>query len=171
MMIYKYDIFHIYSIIIIFLIMIIAMILGIVALVLYTNKKGIEVYDNVVLLYKNWPWQLKLIFRYIPICILSVFAFLLVFQVYSYANFVYSMENDNGIVLSGKIQVESISEDYYRDVVLGKNIIISIDGVTITPQNSFSDNVIENLYKAENVSIAYGFLGEDLIIWSIKNQS
>ena len=65
--------------------------------------------------------------------------------------------------------VISYEEYYYRDSFMGYKVELRIDGQTISPSNTFSQEVLARLQSSEKLVIQYGEIKNDgLYVWSIK---
>ena len=71
--------------------------------------------------------------------------------------------------LTGDPVVVSYEEDWYRGNFMGYKVELWIDGQTISPSNSFPQEVLTRLQNDEKFIIQYGIIkNEGLYVWSIK---
>lgn len=166
-MIYEYNAWELYVSIAFYVVLIVISIAAAIAWIV-SICKGAKTYDGIVLYFKSFPWHLKIIYGIIPMLIFLISISFLTFNVFQTSKFVYSMENGDALIIEGEMQIEAVEDNNYRDTYLGKDITFSIDGKTIKPFNSFSDEVLEELKSTKSVRIVYGYLNGDAFIWSIE---
>lgn len=80
-----------------------------------------------------------------------------------------NMKNGDAEYFIGDPVVVSCEEDYYRGRFMGYKVELRIDGRTVSPSNSFSQEILTRLQSDEDLVIQYGEIKNDgLYIWSIK---
>lgn len=83
----------------------------------------------------------------------------------------YQMEKGNASCLEGNIELISCEEEYYRDSFEGYTVVLSVDGVTIAPSNTFPFEVIKHFESDEKLIIKYGEIPNDgVYVWSIYSR-
>ena len=84
------------------------------------------------------------------------------------ASYDYQMEKGNAYCLEGNIELISCEEEYYRDSFEGYTVVLSVEGVTIAPSNTFPSEVIKHFESDEKLIIKYGEIpNNDVYVWSI----
>ena len=53
------------------------------------------------------------------------------------------MDRGNACYLKGDIELVSYEEEYYRDSFMGYSVVITFDGKTLAPSNTFSEEMID----------------------------
>ena len=80
-----------------------------------------------------------------------------------------NMKNGDAEYFIGDPVVVSYEEHYYRDSFMGYKVELWMDGQTISPSNSFSQEILTRLQSDEELVIQYGEIKNDgLYVWRIK---
>ena len=79
-----------------------------------------------------------------------------------------NMDRGNACYLEGDIELISYEERYYRDSFMGYNVVLTFDGKTFAPSNTFSAEEIDYFKSDEKLIVQYGEIKNDgIYIWSI----
>ena len=79
-----------------------------------------------------------------------------------------NMDRGNACYLKGDIELVSYEEEYYRDSFMGYSVVITFDGKTLAPSNTFSEEMIDYFKSDEKLIVQYGEIKNDgIYIWSI----
>ncbi len=148
---------------------VVAIILFILLLIFIVAKKHFVINkgSSDKITYNQFHVVEKLLCRYIPIIVLTFALIGLLTQIFLYATFEYRMNHDEFHVLAGECEIVEKKESWYRDEFLGYDITIKIEDQIIKPSNTFSENQIDLFQSHDDMTIYYGFMGNELFIYSI----
>ena len=105
------------------------------------------------------------IFLIIPAIFAVVFGNTLV----KYASYDHNMKTGNANYLEGDVVLVSYEEEYYRGHLSGYTVVLEVDGKTITPSNTFSEDLVRHFKSEQKLIIQYGEIKNDgIYIYSIK---
>ena len=105
------------------------------------------------------------IFLIIPAIFAVVFGNTLV----KYASYDHNMKTGNANYLEGDVVLVSYEEEYYRGHLSGYTVVLEVDGKTITPSNTFSEDLVSHFKSEQKLIIQYGEIKNDgIYIYSIK---
>lgn len=80
----------------------------------------------------------------------------------------YNMKNGDALYMVGDVEILSCEESYYRGDFFGYTVELSVDGETIAPSNTFSEDVVKHFESEEELIIQYGIIeGDGIYVWSI----
>ena len=84
----------------------------------------------------------------------------------------HNMQNGNALLLTGDVKLVACDEEYYRGTFSGYTVSLEVDGVTISPANTFSKEVVSYFKSEQILTIQYAVIdGDGLYVWSIKIES
>lgn len=165
--IYTYDTSS-HQVMVIFLIcLILILVVAGAILVIRSTFWGWELEDGTRLKYKDWEILTKVLFRYVPLTILTIGVLGLSRLVITYYNYGYQMEQGKYEVVEGNVKVVSYQEKWYRDSFLGYEVTFEIDNNRFTPSNSFDMSIVSALESDAHFQIYYGYMKDELFVWQI----
>ena len=105
----------------------------------------------------------------IVLCFVSIIGTVLFGNMFIKSTFYdINMDRGNACYLEGDIELVSCEEEYYRDSFMGYNVVITFDGTTIAPSNTFSAEIIDYFKSDDKLIVKYGEIKNDgIYIWSI----
>ena len=105
------------------------------------------------------------IFLIIPVAFTVVFGNTFV----KYASYDHNMKIGNANYLEGDVVLVSYEENYYRGKLSGYDVVLELNGKTITPSNTFSSDLVRCFKNEQKLIIQYGEIKNDgIYIYSIK---
>ena len=72
-----------------------------------------------------------------------------------------NMDRGNACYLEGDIELISYEEHYYRDSFMGYNVVLTFDGKTLAPSNTFSAEMIDYFKSDGKLIVQYGEIKND----------
>ena len=120
--------------------------------------------------YKDIPLTQKLIFQLVPTIIILVACLGLGNLIKGYAGFELQMSDGDYTNWRGDPEIVSYEENWYRDSFLGYQVTLMLDEVEFTPADSFSMEVIKLFESDTEMTICYGYMDDELFVWSITTE-
>lgn len=169
-MIYQFDGTSLYRTIAVYMILLIVPILIFITILFVGIKVGFKTDGGDRRYLKNFNVVEKCIYVVVPFCITVIIAGVSLTKFVNCINFIYAIESNKLEMAEGKSKICTYTEEWYRDTYLGYSVCLDVGNINLKPVNTFSDEVITVLEKGDNIVVYYGFIGEDILVWSIQHK-
>lgn len=168
--VYHYDAFTNHSMILVLSLLIAVLIgVGIRVVIIPIFRGDRDEYGNRIS-YKEIPLLSKLIFQGIPALIIIIGCLGLGNLLKGYASYEINMMAGNATTWSGDPEFVSSEESWYRDSFMGYDVTLLLDGQEFKPSNNFQMEMVELFQSDAQLTIYYGYMGDELTVWKITTE-